>query len=324
MARHIRIRPFGRLGNRMFQHMFALALQARVPEATISGTSLPEWGISPPLAPPQPSAERLMIRRHDVPFDRLARRLQASPDIDVDVLRLNLRMAYYKGLLDTCRRAFPPGHAHGAGPEEIAINIRGAEILTGLHKNFIPMPVSFYEHIVAETGLQPVFVGQIGDDRYSDALRARFPGARFVSHGFGLEDFHFLRASHNIVVAISSYSWLAAWLSETAERIFMPVAGIYHPAARPDIDLLPRDDKRYTLFQTDLRSWKGKPQELARLIDAPLAAFGIRRNAAPASLLGLQALRANPRRFVRCWVRRRYLVLQGEDSGPSTAGWDAG
>jgi hypothetical protein len=290
----------------MFQYVFALALQARVPEAVISGLTLPEWGIAMPPAPPC-GGRRIEIRKQDVPFRKLVRLMQESETIDVDLRRLNVRVEYFGDRLDQIRRTFPPGSAEGAGADEIAINIRGAEILSGKHRNFIPIPISFYEAIIESTGLRPVFVGQIAEDSYSEALRKRFPDARFVTHGFGLRDFHYLRASHAIVAAVSSYSWLAAWLSETATRIYVPVVGLYHPGARPDCNLLPRDDGRYVFLRSNLLTWTGAPEELSRLINAPAKEFGLRLGDAPPSpWLGL---RTTPRRFLRCLARRHFLFL---------------
>jgi hypothetical protein len=60
-------------------------------------------------------------------------------------------------------------------------------------------------------------------------------------------DFACIRASHNIVPAISTFSWLAAWLSDAA-RVFMPVLGLFHPLQAPATHLLPLDDARFTFF----------------------------------------------------------------------------
>ena len=51
----------------------------------------------------------------------------------------------------------------------------------------------------------------------------------------------------NIVVAISTFSWLAAWLSR-AETIILPLSGFFNPAHHREIDLLPVDDIRYRFF----------------------------------------------------------------------------
>ncbi|MDX2297693.1 MULTISPECIES: hypothetical protein, partial [Streptomyces] len=62
-------------------------------------------------------------------------------------------------------------------------------------------------------------------------------------------DFARLRASRHLVPAISTFSWLAAWLSE-AQTVFLPVLGLFNPRQAPEVDLLPLDDPRFrfTLF----------------------------------------------------------------------------
>lgn len=149
-------------------------------------------------------------------------------------------------------------------------------------------------------------LSQIAGDSYSQALRERFPSARFLNHGFGLGDFHFVRASHNIIPAVSTYSWLASWLSESATRIFLPAVGYYHPATRPDCDLLPRKDTRYAIFGIDLATWSRTPEELQKLIHAPLQDFGFRPEAPDAFLPGL---RTKPIQALACLALRHFLTL---------------
>ena len=49
------------------------------------------------------------------------------------------------------------------------------------------------------------------------------------------------------MVAVSTFSWLAAWLSDAA-TIIVPLSGFYNPAHHREIDLLPVDDIRYRYF----------------------------------------------------------------------------
>ena len=44
------------------------------------------------------------------------------------------------------------------------------------------------------------------------------------------------------------YAWLAAWLSCSAENIFLPVNGLFNPMQKNGVDLLPFDDLRYKFF----------------------------------------------------------------------------
>jgi len=93
-----------------------------------------------------------------------------------------------------------------------------------------------------------VFMGQLEDSLYMDALRARFPAARYVASGGAAVDFERIKRSRFIVPSISTFSWLAAWLSD-AEQIFMPVLGLFNPAQNRGVDLIPLWDSRYRFFQ---------------------------------------------------------------------------
>jgi hypothetical protein len=46
---------------------------------------------------------------------------------------------------------------------------------------------------------------------------------------------------------VSTFSWLAAWLSD-AEQIFMPLSGLLNPMQSTDVDLAPLNDPRYRFF----------------------------------------------------------------------------
>ncbi|MBS1081880.1 hypothetical protein [Gluconobacter kondonii] len=78
-------------------------------------------------------------------------------------------------------------------------------------------------------------------------MRQRFPNATFISSRGVERDFDFIRKSHYVVPALSTFSWLAAWLSN-AKKIFFPVAGIFSPMQHPSAMLLPFNDKRYEFF----------------------------------------------------------------------------
>jgi hypothetical protein len=110
------------------------------------------------------------------------------------------------------------------------------------------LPLAFYHRLVRETGLRPVFVGQVQDNWYTRALREQFPGARYLSGGV-VEDFQTMRGARNVVVAVSSFSWLAAWLSDRAQAIHLPAAGLFNPAQRDDIDLLRPGDPRWQVHR---------------------------------------------------------------------------
>jgi hypothetical protein len=238
----------GNLGNQMIQFLVAKTLQKLVPELAISNSVLPVWGIN------HPEIERKgRIFHFDEP--------QSVPLVV-------FRELFSRGLVDCIRYAgygqrvgnlpswqeathyfrFSNEVVKGFSSEYLVINIRGGEVLDGRHPGYVLVPIDFYVELVKQTGLKPVFMGQIGDNVYCDALRRSFPDALFIPSGGMMHDFELVRRSVNVVPAVSTFSWLACWLSETAEKIFMPMTGIFNPLQYRDHDFAPTKDKRFRFF----------------------------------------------------------------------------
>jgi hypothetical protein len=267
MQKVIRYRFGGYLGNRMFEAMLAHSIAERIPGLAVTGDALPEWGLAPPkLALP---ARHVKLGGHRVDVAHLGYLLREGIIDGIESMALGFRMDLLPARA-TAERLFPAGLAEGVdlGAETLVISIRAAEILGPRHASYRPLPIAFYARLVAETGLRPAFVGQIADDPYSQALRARFPGAVFLPSQGAMADFATLRRARHLCVSISSFAWLAAWLSE-AQSIHLPVAGMYHPQHRKEIDLLPVADPRYRfhLFPSD--PWGGTEAELQAAMTGP-------------------------------------------------------
>ncbi|WP_237954172.1 hypothetical protein [Acetobacter senegalensis] len=142
---------------------------------------------------------------------------------------------------------FLEGSCECGGDDDIVINIRGGEILRAIHPHYTLLPIDFYEYIVNKTGKRPIFYGQLDASPYLDELKLRFPDALFVPSRGVAKDFDFIRRSQYIVPALSTFSWMAAWLSK-AKRIFFPVAGVFSPMQHPSSMLLPLNDLRYEFY----------------------------------------------------------------------------
>lgn len=272
MSGIIRYRLGGYLGNRMFEVMLAETLAQHVQGSTVTGDPLPQWGIAPPrLALPQ---RHVKVGGHRVDIPRLAYLMRSGLVDGIETVGLGCRMELLD--LGRARSLFPLQHSPGSGfgDDTLLISIRAAEILGPRHKDYRPLPIAFYARLLEETGLRPVFLGQIGDDAYSAALRARFPQAGFMPSRGPMADFGILRASRHLCVAISTFSWLAAWLSE-AETIHLPLAGMFHPKQRPDVDLLPLADARYRFHLLPVHHWTGTPAELDAAMHGAEAGRGI-------------------------------------------------
>ncbi|OOZ13384.1 hypothetical protein BOW35_10655 [Solemya velum gill symbiont] len=247
----IAIRSDGRLANQMFQLMLAFELKQLVPEAQIMGFALPEWGLaSQPLKPRTIQGNALLLPRHRFDFHQAAKALAEGLVNSIVIEGWGMRLEYfgspsrYQQLFQT-NTDFQP-----LSDKQLLINIRGEDILTGWHPSYYPLAYPFYEQIIDSTGLEPVFMGQIGPDNYSLALKKRFRGARFLRQGSAISDFQTIRHSKHVVLGISSFSWLASWLSETAINIHLPVAGLFDPRSG-ETDMLPVTDSRYHFYAVD-------------------------------------------------------------------------
>ena len=289
--RSLEIAPVGNLGNQMLQVVLATAIADQVPGLRITGYDLPLWGLS---GAPAREGWLPSLKGHHVDADFAAR-----------LYRLGLlKDARLTGLGFRCRAYGPPARYRDLfttsvqprvfGPEVLLINVRAGEVLGDVHPDYGPLPHAYYEQLIAETGLKPVFLGQIDDGPYASALKSRFPKAEFVPHQGVLEDFETLRAATNLVCSISTFSWIAGWLSN-AERVFLPVAGLFNPDQRPEVDLLPVGDDRYVFHAFPVRRWRGSAQDFQALSDptppAPVSHAALaarlrkaRRRQAPAHL----------------------------------------
>ncbi len=300
------------------QLMTAQALARAVPDLTYSGYNIPAWGLSKGRVrnnrPPLPR-----IITQDIDLDAVIDMMKRG-ELPLAVLRvIALQVAFY-GDVDAYRSLFPPlmEPAETAGEGEILINVRGAEILKKRSTVYGPVHVAYYERILEETGLAPVFLGQLGDDYNTELLKARFPQARFVHSRGAINDFEAIRNARHIVASVSSFSWLAAWLSH-AETIHLPLLGLLNPQQRPDIALSPINDARYRFDLFPVREWVGSQAQIAELagadpsrrIDTPELA-GLLKTArdsrAEVRAQTIKALRRDARRALKLYpvLRRIY------------------
>ncbi len=246
-GKQVWINPLGNIGNRALQYLTAMSIAARVPGAEVRNIHLDMWGKVEPAPRPPAWASAGTGTRFHIDVEGLADCLRRGVVDAVCVEGYAFHLDHFPSR-DECRALFPPtlgqAEARGFGPHELVCSVRAAEILRLVHKDYFPLPPGYYAKLQAQTGLDLVFFGQLGDDPYSNGLRAAFPKARFVPGVDQNHDFEVLRRSANVALSISTFAWLAAWLGE-AERIYMPVGGMFSPIQHPDFILTPLDEPAY-------------------------------------------------------------------------------
>lgn len=254
-----------RLGNQMIRYMNALAIGAQCDDLDLYAYDMPEWGLAKPLRVGFPFAP-LLLRGQSCPFEFAVRLARAGLVNSMQLAAIRMDTNWLLPV-EKAREVFVAAtEADLAGYDDghLVVNVRGGEILDGKHKHYGPIPITYYDRLVEETGLTPVFMGQIGDDYYGSLLKSRYPGAIIHTSKGPMGDFQTIRNSKNIVVSISTFSWMAAWLSR-ADRIFMPLLGLFNPQQRPDVALTPLDDPRFIYDLFPVRNWRATPDRVAGL-----------------------------------------------------------
>ena len=243
--RTIHVEPHGNMANRALQYLAAKRIQTEVHDVAIDHVRLPEWNVER-NAPKPPRGEV-----HTVPH--------GSFSLDMDGLCHLFREGVFDALvLDTfpfsldnfpsreeCRTILQPFDDYMRfDPDQLVCSVRSNEILHGIHSHYFALPAAYYRTLAAESGLALVFYGQLQDNAYTHYLKRHFPDALFLCGRDPLYDFETLRRAPNVALSISTFAWLAAWLGH-ADRIFLPVAGLFNPTINPRQRFLPLDTAGY-------------------------------------------------------------------------------
>lgn len=281
--KQIVIEATGRMANQMMQLMLAIELRNRIsPETLILGLDLPEWGLRTPPAAPGGNGRTLTLSGASFNLDRIAHAVRTDLFDTVIIRGWGMRLDYYRSPKDFAGLfRSPEGPCYIADEDEILLHVRAEDVLSGYHSRYFPMPIAYYRRVVDASGLRPVFIGQLQDSRYSDAIRARFPEAKFLPPASAVSDFQSLRNARHLAISVSSFSWLAAWLSQTAVSVHMPLSGIFTPDHSATM-LLPVDNPRYRFYNPpfpsrderkglDIMAWLTADHEVAEIDRATVA-----------------------------------------------------
>ncbi len=242
----------GHFGNMMMKYMTGLKLKQRIPGMVLSNFAMPYWNIDHPSLPARDGDAILAAEAEQhLDMNRIEYLANAGLTTRVEWTGYGQRMENFPDR-DLCQKVFSTPQTAPLGDvfidTDMVCPIRGGEIFDGRHGGYTLLPVAFYRDVAERLGLRPVFVGQLESNPYVDALHQAIPDAIYMPGSDPLSDFQTVRRARNIVVCISTFVWLAAWLS-SAKRIVLPVYGLYNPLQFPNHDLLPLGDDRYTYYE---------------------------------------------------------------------------
>ncbi|MBV1837916.1 hypothetical protein [Acetobacter estunensis] len=277
MAVAITVENFGNMGNRMMQYLFALHLQDHIPGASVYDLEIPEWDIYLPKSS-ELSIDKTITLTDD--FDGNIENIRQSilpfgnTQIDIKGFFQNTNLFIKK---ESARKIFPdiPSEGLSFPDNSLIINIRCGELVTGAVSWYPLLPIDFYDFIIKESGLSPIFLGQLDYPDYVAQLKAHFPEALYVPSQGALKDFQTLRNAKHICISVSTFSWLAAWLSNS-ETIYYPLVGFLSPALQKcyEVPIAPTnltctDEPRFRYYYMPL--FYGEPLEATHSINKRIA-----------------------------------------------------
>ena len=270
----------GNTGNRMFQYAYLRRLQSLLPASEIYGADILDF--VPRSAGYSGSGKRLVIPKGQIhPLEALAQ----------TILTEGIEHLRFGGYVQRMEYLLPPGQMRSLfslpGPldterfqsltsdDHITCVVRANEILRAVHPDYPPTPIAFFRAAVEDSGRIPVLVGQTADSFYMDALRQLFPHCVVLDHKDPVEDFRFILNSTNVAIAVSTFAWMAAYLSASARRIYMPEFGFLNPKQRGDIDLSPTNDARYRFARFEKLRWTADEAQIRHVLnpDLPMPPF---------------------------------------------------
>jgi hypothetical protein len=262
MANHtiLRITPYAQMANQLGQLMFCLDVQRHCRQPIlIEGYNISEWSLAEPVS--EAPASDISLGSHHTKLWPVCRMIDWLKPSVVHVYAPIWRQRnfsdprFYQTVLPA-PQAQPP-----VDENTLLIHIRAGDVAAPSHPSYGPLPISYYKYLAARTGLKLAFIGQLEKTPYVTALKEAFPDATYLCGGTPMDDFQAIRSAAHIAIGVSSFSWIAAFLSTSAKSVHLPLAGLFDPRERPDVDALPLSDSRFVLHAIPKRSWRQRYQD---------------------------------------------------------------
>jgi len=256
----LRITPYAQMANQLGQLMFCLDVQRHCRQPIlIEGYNVSEWSLAEPVS--EAPASDVSLGGHLTKLWLVCRMIDWLKPSVVHVTGFIWRQAnfsdpqFYQAVLPA-PQVQPP-----VDDDTLLVHIRAGDVASPSHPSYGPLPISYYRYLAARTGLKLAFIGQLEKTPYVTALKEAFPDATYFCDGTPMNDFQAIRSAAHIAIGVSSFSWIAAFLSTSARSVHLPLAGILDPRERPDVDALPLSDSRFVLHAIPKTCWRQRYQD---------------------------------------------------------------
>ena len=172
------VKPNGRFANQIFQAMIAFEIASRVPEAHISGIDINEIGLHLPKPDNMDGPNLIQLGGHRFNLDFVSYLIKNNIYDGVLINGWGMDLSHFVNLNSYKNKFNFVGKPTEVSDKEVLIHIRTGDSLLGGHPKYFPLQFDFYEKIIEEVGLKPVFIGEMEDSNYIKTLKNKFAGAK--------------------------------------------------------------------------------------------------------------------------------------------------
>lgn len=151
--------------------------------------------------------------------------------------------------------------------KDIVLCVRGGDLWSGPYNNHHPpCPYSYYNNILENENFEKIWiVTENTNDIIANKIKNNWNGT-IISNSV-VEDFLFIRDSYKIVMALSTLSWWASWLSN-ATTIYMPQIGFMDLRLNTNgTNLCVTNEDRYKYIELKLMDdWAATPEQVEYIL----------------------------------------------------------
>jgi hypothetical protein len=235
MSRDIQVKILGRMGNAIIQMMVAESLRIDSGLEVNISLALPSTYFSPPYqvnAINEEGYEKVIYIRnvHFFDFNKVINELKSCDSILIKIEAWVQRIELFERHKDFFSNNLVPEISSNTFnfDNNLLVHIRAGDTLGKAGSNrYFPLPISYYEAIIEDAKLEPVFIGEL-DNFYGEILKRKFPSSFFISCEDSIKTWQVIRNAKNCAISISTFSWTACFLSKKLEKLYFPVAGLFN------------------------------------------------------------------------------------------------
>ena len=247
----------GRLCNNLIQWLFGKILSLQLNTGYISNEQLTKWFPNTKNNIINENLSNIIeLRGHKIDIENIL------PNQHIILNGFYQRYEYYKNYKNEIKEWLKCNiePKYKIQKNDIVLHIRRGDSVMNNDLNYYSIkghcacPLSYWENILDNEIYNKVWIiTESPNDKLVSILKNKY-NAKIISDS-PIEDWVLLKSANKIIMSWGTFSWLAAWLSES-EKIYFPLIGDWHPNSPRSKEInLWTDEERYIYYDMKTRKY---------------------------------------------------------------------